>query len=274
VASPLPADVVAPSGTVFREWNAAADGSGASYSAGSVVTQPASNLTLFAQWITTDALEKAITDAKSLDREHYVPSSWSTLAPALAAAETVLNAAKAGTADQAAVNAATAALTGVVSALLKHPDWNATTSYAAGAKVTYLGHVYVAQWSTKNQKPGDPKGAWAELGELVASAGDGVRAWTASWVYNGGEVVAYNGGAFQAKWYTRNQTPGDPKGAWSELGKLVPAAGDGVRAWAATTIYDGGEIVAYKGHTWLAQWYSRNDEPGKAKGPWKDLGAY
>ncbi len=274
VAADMPADVVAPSGKVFREWNAAADGSGDSYPAGAVVTQPASNQTLYAQWVATDALVKAINDAKALDEQHYVPSSWSTLAPAISDAEAVLQNANAAGADQATVDSATAALGSVVSALVKHPEWDAKIAYQTGAKVTYQGHVYVARWNTKNEKPGDPKGAWAELGELVPSAGEGVRAWTASWVYNGGETVAYDGRVWQAGFYSRNDVPGDPKGAWSELGALVPEAGDGVRAWTATTVYDGGEIVAYNGHTWQAQWYSRNDKPGVARGPWKDLGTY
>ncbi|WP_157802744.1 DUF5695 domain-containing protein [Compostimonas suwonensis] len=274
VAASMPADVVAPSGTAFREWNAAADGSGDSYPAGAVVTQPAGNLTLYAQWVTVEALAKAIDDAKALDEKHYLPSSWSTLAPAISAAEAVLQDANSGRADQAAVDAATAALTDVVSALVRHPDWNAATVYNAGGTVTYQGHVYVAQWYTKGQTPGDPNGSWVELGELVPSAGDGVRAWTASGVYNGGDVVAYNGGVYQAKWYSRNQAPGDPNGAWSELGALVPEAGDGIRAWTATTVYNGGEVVAYGDRTWRAQWYSRNSKPAGGNGAWKDLGAY
>jgi len=57
-----------------------------------------------------------------------------------------------------------------------------------------------------------------EQGALVPAAGANVRAWTASWVYTGGETVAYNGHTWKAKWWTRNQQPGDPYGPWQDLG--------------------------------------------------------
>lgn len=40
-----------PASKVFSTWNTAANGSGTSYGAGNTVTMPASNLTLYAQWI-------------------------------------------------------------------------------------------------------------------------------------------------------------------------------------------------------------------------------
>jgi len=41
-----------PSGKIFKEWNTAADGSGAGYIPGAAVTMPAANLTLYAVWTT------------------------------------------------------------------------------------------------------------------------------------------------------------------------------------------------------------------------------
>ena len=44
------------------------------------------------------------------------------------------------------------------------PAWNATTTYTAGAWVTYQGAFYTTQQkSTRNQKPGDPNGPWQRL---------------------------------------------------------------------------------------------------------------
>ena len=42
-------------------------------------------------------------------------------------------------------------------------------------------------------------------------------AWTATTIYNTGDKVTYQGATYQAKWYTRNQTPGDTKGPWQKI---------------------------------------------------------
>jgi chitodextrinase len=43
-------------------------------------------------------------------------------------------------------------------------------------------------------------------------------AWTTSWIYTGGETVHHEGRLWQAKWWTRNQEPGDPYGPWRDRG--------------------------------------------------------
>ena len=101
---------------------------------------------------------------------------------------------------------------------MTHPAWDPAKVYTAGDRVTYQNRVYIAQWYTMNQKPGDPYGPWAELGELVPAAGEGLRTWTASSIYTGGELVVRNGKVYEAKWWTRNQVPGDPYGPWRNLG--------------------------------------------------------
>ncbi|MEV7608618.1 GH116 family glycosyl-hydrolase [Microbacterium sp. NPDC089320] len=99
------------------------------------------------------------------------------------------------------------------------PAWEAAKAYDKPAQVSYNGAVYVAQWWTQNERPGaTATGSWMEQGVLVPAAGTGVRAWTISWVYTGGETVAMNGHLWKAKWWTRNQTPGDPSGPWQDLG--------------------------------------------------------
>ncbi len=107
-----------------------------------------------------------------------------------------------------------------MAALVTHPAWDATKLCIAGDRVSYQNRAYVAQWYTKNQEPGDPNGPWSEFGELVPAAGEGVRTWTASWSYTGGELVVRNGKTYEAKWWTRNQAPGDPYGPWKDLGAL------------------------------------------------------
>lgn len=98
------------------------------------------------------------------------------------------------------------------------PAWDAATMYTGGDQVSYDGAVFEAQWWTRNQAPGAPTGPWAEIGAPVPAAGDGARAWTPSWIYTGGETVAHEGHTWRAKWWTRNQAPGDPYGPWEDLG--------------------------------------------------------
>lgn len=99
------------------------------------------------------------------------------------------------------------------------PPWNPRTVYNTGDRVTYGGAVFVAQWWTQNQVPGaSPWSAWAEVGAARTCTSGTYPAWTASWIYTGGETVVYNGKLFTAKWWTRNQPPGDQWGPWQPIG--------------------------------------------------------
>ena len=99
------------------------------------------------------------------------------------------------------------------------PPWDPNTVYDSGDEVWYEGAVYVAQWWTRNQVPGaSPWGPWAEVGAEVECATGTYLAWTDSWIYTGGETVEYDGELFQAKWWTRNQAPGDRWGPWQPVG--------------------------------------------------------
>jgi hypothetical protein len=99
------------------------------------------------------------------------------------------------------------------------PAWDSKKAYNNGDQVSYNGAIYIAQWWTQNEKPdGTTTGSWTEQGVLVPAAGRDVRAWTASWVYTGGETVAHNGHTWKAKWWSRNQQPGGLNGPWQDLG--------------------------------------------------------
>ncbi|HEY0249092.1 MAG TPA: InlB B-repeat-containing protein [Gryllotalpicola sp.] len=153
--------------------------------------------------------------------------------------------------------------------------WNAKTMYNTGDTVSYQGAVYQAAWYTQGEKPGaNPTGAWQQRGEPTVTPQGTAQAWTASWIYTGGETVAYDGKLWKAAWYTRDAAPGDPTGAWEQIGAPVTTGTGTVAAWTASWIYNGGETVAYQGRLYAAQWYTRNQAPGAANGPWKDLGTY
>jgi len=97
--------------------------------------------------------------------------------------------------------------------------WSPSAVYNTGDRVLYKGRIFQAQWWTQGQAPdASPWGAWAEFGTPVGCRSGSYTTWTASWTYTGGEVVHYQGRLWQAKWWTRNQAPGDPYGPWKNLG--------------------------------------------------------
>lgn len=102
-----------------------------------------------------------------------------------------------------------------------------------------------------------------------------VPTWDAGAVYDTGDRVFHDGAIHVAQWWTKGEVPGSTAtGSWMEMGSAVPAAGDGVKEWTRSWVYDGGEIIAHGGHRYRAKWWTRNQEPGAENGPWEDLGAY
>lgn len=153
---------------------------------------------------------------------------------------------------------------GTVTVTVNLPSaWSSVPLYKAGAKVSYNGKPYLAAWASKNQKPGDPNGAWQEL----AMTEDGATLWTASRIFNSGDIVRYKDQTFRAQWYTRNQAPGDPNGPWEEQAPTPPD--NSPAAWTPSTVYKSGDRVTYQGHVYEAKWYTRNQAPGAPNGPWK-----
>ncbi|WP_050758242.1 endo-1,4-beta-xylanase [Xylanimonas cellulosilytica] len=105
----------------------------------------------------------------------------------------------------------------------EYDAWDASRVYLAGDRVVVDGRVFEAQWWTQNQSPvtSGPWGSWMELGAVVGTFdGEPVRAWTNSWVFDNGDVVAHDGDVWRARWWTRNQPPGDVYGPWERIGSL------------------------------------------------------
>ncbi|WP_433585218.1 carbohydrate-binding protein [Microbacterium hydrocarbonoxydans] len=99
--------------------------------------------------------------------------------------------------------------------------------------------------------------------------------WDAATVYDSGDRVSYGGVVYVAQWWTKGQVPGSTTtGSWMAQGALVPAAGEGVRTWTPSWVYQNGDVVELGGHTYRARWWTRGQQPGAANGPWQDLGAY
>jgi uncharacterized repeat protein (TIGR02543 family) len=97
--------------------------------------------------------------------------------------------------------------------------WTTSQVYNGGETVVYNGKVYKATWYSRDTIPGDPSGPWEEIGLPVVTSKGTFTSWTASWIYNGGETVAYNGHLWKARFYSLNLTPtASAYGAWQDLG--------------------------------------------------------
>ncbi|WP_341996950.1 xyloglucanase [Microbacterium sp. LWH7-1.2] len=94
--------------------------------------------------------------------------------------------------------------------------WSAKAVYQKGDVVTSDGAVWVATWWTQGQQPGGKKnGPWQE----VAATPTGVAVWTASRIFDTGDIVSSGGSLWRASWWTRGEEPGAKKnGPWESLG--------------------------------------------------------
>ncbi|WP_188701286.1 ExeM/NucH family extracellular endonuclease [Microbacterium nanhaiense] len=97
-------------------------------------------------------------------------------------------------------------------------EWQRGEVYDEGDVVTYHGATFVAQWWTTDKPGTSPWGSWMEQGASVACEAGQATEWTASQVYTGGELVAYKGDVYEAQWWSRNEVPKKPHGAWTKLG--------------------------------------------------------
>jgi chitodextrinase len=90
--------------------------------------------------------------------------------------------------------------------------WTASRIFTNGDVVSYDGKQWRAQWYTRNQVPGATSSPWLEIG--APTPGGGPAAWTASNIYEARSRVTFMGHVYEAKWWTRNQLPGEQYGPW------------------------------------------------------------
>ncbi|WP_321504378.1 carbohydrate-binding protein [uncultured Methanoregula sp.] len=158
--------------------------------------------------------------------------------------------------------------------------WRADATYVNGNRVTYGADTYTAQWWTKNEIPGK-----AAVWKRVTTGSSGPVAWDSSAVYTAGDLVTSNGLVYQAQWWTTGDIPGTAS-VWKRVTSPVvttttaPAptvtvtatptpvptstpSGD-VTAWRADATYVNGNRVTYGADTYTAQWWTKNEIPGKA----------
>ncbi|MFA4861316.1 chitinase [Methanoregula sp.] len=163
--------------------------------------------------------------------------------------------------------------------------WKAESTYVSGDRVTYGGEIYTAQWWTKNDIPGK-----SSVWKRATTGSSGPVVWETTAVYTAGDKVTSNGRVYQAQWWTTGEIPGTAN-VWKPVSSptvsptvtVVPTTvtptvtatvtvtptpsttpvGEAT-AWKAESTYVSGDRVTYGGETYTAQWWTKNDIPGKS----------
>jgi len=203
-------------------------------------------------------------------------------------------------------------------------SWEEGKDYPAGSKVKYDGKVYESSYWT-NGKPGEDA-AWVIVDAYTVEPTDPIAPvesvtpvvpvdpvtpvepitpvnpvdpivpptpvskgnWDASQIYTSGMKVTYNGKSYEAKWWSKGDTPGAQQwGPWKVLGEAVvvsvtpvnpvdpitPVVPENSGTWKDSQTYTLGMEVTYNGKSYEAKWWTRGDIPGTQQwGPWKVLG--
>jgi chitinase len=114
--------------------------------------------------------------------------------------------------------------------------------------------------------------------------------WSESIPYTAGERIVWHSNVYEAKWWTRADSPDDPvlQGAatpWRILGPVLPgdrpapqltAPAGTAPAWQPSTVYRKGDRVLFEGHIFEAKWWTQTDSPeaalqGSPESPWSKL---
>ncbi|NKX49108.1 glycosyl hydrolase family 18 [Arthrobacter deserti] len=102
-----------------------------------------------------------------------------------------------------------------------YPIWSEEASYVAEDRVVWKGKVYEAKWWTRGDVPNNPvlqasETPWSLIGPVlpgetpmpVVTAPAGLYPqWSPDRTYEKGDRVLYEGRIFEAKWWTRSDTP-------------------------------------------------------------------
>ncbi|QEL54512.1 chitinase [Chromobacterium paludis] len=85
------------------------------------------------------------------------------------------------------------------------------------------------------------------------------QAWSATQIYQSGNLVSYAGATWKAQWWTQGDTPGQAA-VWQQQG-------GNLQNWSAGAIYNGGACALYQGKKYCAKWWTQGSVP-TAGDPW------
>ena len=114
--------------------------------------------------------------------------------------------------------------------------------------------------------------------------------WNETTAYTSGERIVWHSNVYEAKWWTRADTPDDPvlQGAatpWRIIGPVLPgdkptpqltAPAGTAPEWEPATVYRKGDRVLFEGRVYEAKWWTQTDSPeaaqqGAPESPWAKL---
>lgn len=114
--------------------------------------------------------------------------------------------------------------------------------------------------------------------------------WNETTAYTSGERIVWHSNVYEAKWWTRAETPDDPvlQGAatpWRIIGPVLPgdrptpqltAPAGTAPKWVPATVYRKGDRVLFEGRVYEAKWWTQTDSPeaaqqGAPESPWAKL---
>lgn len=128
-------------------------------------------------------------------------------------------------------------------------------------------------WGTGPGTPGEGHALYSgridcDLGLGGQGVPPGPPAWNRTTVYGTDNRVTYDGKVFEAQWWTSGEVPGsNVYGSWQE----IATAADGTAIWTPSRVFDTGDVVVDGGKRYRAMWWTRNQRPGGAGGPWSEL---
>lgn len=102
-----------------------------------------------------------------------------------------------------------------------YPIWNESNRYLAGTKIVWRKNVYQAKWWTQGDLPDNPiLQSWETPWQLIGPVLPGEKPipqptlpmgtfpdWSGTTEYTGGEKVLFQGLPYQAKWWTKGDSP-------------------------------------------------------------------
>jgi chitinase len=114
--------------------------------------------------------------------------------------------------------------------------------------------------------------------------------WSPVLPYAQGTKIVWHHNVYEAKWWTRGDTPDNPVASasdtpWTLIGPVLPgehpqptptlSAGT-YPAWSPSTVYVAGARVLYQGVGYQAKWYTQGDVPGRVvsdpgQTPWEPI---
>ncbi|KAI9016117.1 chitinase class I-domain-containing protein [Hyaloraphidium curvatum] len=133
------------------------------------------------------------------------------------------------------------------------PSWTPEGVFVAGQQCIHAGNLFVAQWWTQNNLPGDTGPMASKVWKLVGPGGAAIAA-----APTPAPAVA-----------APTPTPAAPAPAAPAPAGPVGAC----KAWNPTAVYVEGNTAFFNGHAWRAKWWTQNNQPGlPASNMWQDLG--